>query len=256
MVLLRLGFPDQGRQCSEEALRWASQLSHPFSYIMALQIAADFRLACGDTQLSQDLAEHAIRLATELGLPNYVALGECDRGSALIAQGRAQEGIPPLRRGIDAAKALGTRIFLPDYLMKLGQAYVSLGQHEAAVAALSEALAERASMGEHYEQDAEIYRVKGEILLAQGGYKLQAEGWREKTKEAEESFLQAIAIAQKQQAKSWELRATMSLARLWRQQGKQQEAHARLSEIYQWFTEGFDTKDLRNAKELLADLQS
>ena len=90
-----------------------------------------------------------IRLATEQGLPNYVALGECDRGSALIAQGRAQEGIPSLRRGIDAAKTLGTRFLLPEYLMRLRQAYASLGQSQAGVAALSEALAKRASMGEH-----------------------------------------------------------------------------------------------------------
>jgi len=165
LVLWCLGYPDQGKQCSEEALRWASQLSHLLSYTNALHMAAEFRLACGDTQLSQELAEHAIRLATEQGLPNYVALGECARGSALIAQGRAQEGIPSLRRGIDAAKSIRSRFLLPLYLMRLGQAYASLGQSDAAAAALSEALAERASMGEHYQHDAELYRVQGELTL-------------------------------------------------------------------------------------------
>ena len=166
-VLWCLGFPAQGQQCSEEALRWASQLSHLFSYTAALRFAAHIRLARGDTQLSQELAEQAIRLATEQGLPSYGALGECDRGSALIAQGRAQEGIPYLRRGIEAAKTLGTRMLLPGYLARLGQAYASLGQGAAAVAALSEALAVRASMGEHHQHDAELYRVQGELMLSQ-----------------------------------------------------------------------------------------
>ena len=166
-VLRCLGFPDQGQQYSEEALRWASQLSHRYSYTAALSFAVDFRLARGDIQLSQELAEHEIRLATEQGVPSHVALGECDRGSALIAQGRAQEGIPYLQRGIDAAKALGIRIFLPGYLTRLGQAYASLGQSEAAVAALSEALAVRVSMGEHHLHDAELSRVQGELMLSQ-----------------------------------------------------------------------------------------
>jgi len=250
VVLWCLGFPDQGQRYSEEALRWASQLSHLFSYTMALQVAAAFRLARGDTQLSQELAEQTIRLATEQGVPNYVALGECNRGSALIAQGRAQEGIPPLRRGIDAAKTLGTRIFLPDYLMRLGQAYASLGQSEAAGAALSEALAERTSMGAHHCDDAELYRVKGELMLQSHVQEPKAEV----EAEAEACFHKAIAIAQRQQAKSWELRASTSLARLWQQQGKQAEAHQLLSTIYGWFTEGFDTKDLQEAKALLEEL--
>jgi predicted ATPase/class 3 adenylate cyclase len=251
-VLWYLGFPDQGQQCSTEALRWASQLSHLFSYTAALQLAADFRLACGDPQLSQELAEQAIRLATEQGLPNYVALGECDRGSALIEQGRAQEGIPSLRRGINAAKALGTRFLLPDYLTRLGQAYASLGQSEAAGAALSEALAERASMGEeHNWHDAELYRMRGEVTLQTAPAE---DPLAQRHREAEAYFAQAIEIARQQQAKSWELRATLSLARLWRHQGKTTEAHHVLSEIYHWFTEGFDTKDLQEAKALLDEL--
>jgi tetratricopeptide (TPR) repeat protein len=265
LVLWYLGFPDQGQQCGEEALRWAGQLSHLRSYTLALEFAADFRLARGDTQLSQELAEQTITLATEQGLPYYVALGECDRGSVLIVQGRAQEGIPYLRRGIDAARALGIRFLLPRHLTRLGQAYASLGQSEAAVAALSEALAERASMGEHHRHDAELYRVKGELTLQQNREQGTGDGERKKDTdprplnpdpqgEAEACFLKAIEIAQRQQAKSWELRATMSLARLWQQQGKKDEAREMLAEIYGWFTEGFDTKDLQEAKALLEEL--
>ncbi len=242
---------------------------------MALWSAADFRLARGDTQLSRELAEQAITLATEQGLPSYVVLGECVRGSALIAQGRAQEGIASLRRGIDAAKILGISFLLPQYLMRLGQAYASLGQSEAAVAALSEALAERASMGKHYDHDAELYRVKGELTLQSQAIlrqisdksqisqdksentnpkALTSNTQAEVEREAEECFLKAIEIAQKQQAKSLELRATMSLAHLWQQQGKRSEAHKLLVDVYNWFTEGFDTKDLQEAKVLLEEL--
>jgi predicted ATPase len=115
------------------------------------------------------------------------------------------------------------------------------------VAALSEAWAERASMGEHYQHDAELYRVKGEILLTQ-------EGYREKAEEAQACFHKAIEIAQCQHAKSLELRAAISLARLWQHQGKATEAHQLLSSVYGWFTEGFDTKDLQEAKAVLDEL--
>jgi predicted ATPase len=119
------------------------------------------------------------------------------------------------------------------------------------VVALSEALAERASMGEHYELDAELYRVKGELTLSQSCVQGLAASDQQ---EAEECFWQAIEIARRQQAKSLELRATISLSRLWQQQGKRREAHQLLAEIYGWFTEGFDTKDLQEAKALLDKL--
>ena len=104
--------------------------------------------------------------------------------------------------------------------------------------------------------EAELYRLKGELLLAQEGSRLQAVGLREKIEEAEACFLKAIDIAQCQQAKSLELRAVMSVSRLWQQQGRAAEAHTMLSEIYNWFTEGFDTKDLQEAKMLLNSLES
>jgi predicted ATPase len=102
--------------------------------------------------------------------------------------------------------------------------------------------------------EAELYRIKGELLLVQEGYRLQAVGHREKTEESEACFLKAIEITRRQQAKSLELRAVMSLSRLWQQQDKKKEAHELLSEIYGWFTEGFETKDLQEAKALLGGL--
>jgi predicted ATPase len=128
-----------------------------------------------------------------------------------------------------------------------------VGQAEEALNLLAEALAAVDKTGDrHYE--AELYRLKGELLLAQEGYRLQAIGYRGKTEEVEKCFLKAIEIARRQQAKSLELRAASSLARLWHQQGKQKEAHEMLDEIYGWFTEGFDTKDLQE-KALLAALK-
>jgi len=106
-------------------------------------------------------------------------------------------------------------------------------------------------MGEHHQHDADLYRVKGELTLSQARVLGRASSDQ---KEVEECFWKAVEIARQQQAKSWELRATMSLARLWRQQGKTTEAHQLLSKIYHWFTEGFDTKNLQEAKALLEEL--
>jgi predicted ATPase len=130
---------------------------------------------------------------------------------------------------------------------------IGSGQVEEGLTVLAEALA-AVNSSEERTYEAELWRIKGELLLTQEGYRLQAEGLREKTEEAEGCFLRAIAIAQKQHAKSLELRAVMSLARLWQSQGKTAEARTMLSEVYNWFTEGFDTKDLQEAKALLDEL--
>jgi predicted ATPase len=135
----------------------------------------------------------------------------------------------------------------------LAEAYGEAGQTEEGLSALAEALALVDKTGER-SSEGELYRIKGELLLAQDRFRLQTEGDREKAEEAEECFHKAIAVARQQQAKSLELRATMSLGRLWQQQGKITEAHKLLSDIYNWFTEGFDTKDLQETKALLDEL--
>ena len=141
----------------------------------------------------------------------------------------------------------------PYHCTLLAEAYGKQGRTEDGLAQLAEALTAAQSHEEGW-WIAEVYRLKGELLLAQEGYKPQAEGDREKTKEAEGCFLKAIEVARSQQAKSLELRAVMSLGRLWQSQDKQAEAHQMLTEIYGWFTEGFDTKDLQEAKALLEEL--
>jgi len=149
--------------------------------------------------------------------------------------------------------SLGAEVGRPLWLILLAEAYGKVGQVDEGLNALAEGLtvAHKTGEGSH---EAEIYRLTGELTLRQAGSRLQAVGGREKTEEAEECFLRALAVAQKQQAKSLELRAVTSLAGLWQQQGKHAEARQMLAEIYGWFTEGFDTKDLREAKALLEEL--
>jgi predicted ATPase len=166
------------------------------------------------------------------------------RGWALAQQGQAQEGIAQITKGFTAYRATGAEIGRPRYLTLLAEAYGTMGQPEAGLTALTEALTLADTTGERW-YESEIYRLKGELLLQQSA---------DNQVEAESCFAQAITIAQNQQAKSLELRAATSLARLWQQQGKRQEAHALLAPVYGWFTEGFDTADLKDAKALLDEL--
>ncbi|MGE0825526.1 MAG: hypothetical protein AB7G75_17020 [Candidatus Binatia bacterium] len=150
-------------------------------------------------------------------------------------------------------RATGTEHAQTYYLALLAEAFGKMRQVEKGLSVLAEAQTVVNKTGERL-YEAELYRLKGELLLAREGSRPQAVGCREKTEEAEACFLKAIEVAQKQQAKSLELRAATSLARLWQQQGKRIEARDLLSPVYNWFTEGFDTKDLQEAKTLLGEL--
>ncbi len=171
------------------------------------------------------------------------------RGWALAMQGQGEEGIAQLHQGLAAWRATGTEMGQPHFLTLLAGAYGKVGPLEKGLTVLAEALDAVDKTGERV-YEAELYRLKGGLTLAQSS----VPGLESRAKEAEECFLKAIDIARKQQAKSWELRATISLARLWQSRGKQHEARNTLSKIYHWFTEGFDTKDLQEAKALLAEL--
>jgi predicted ATPase len=159
-------------------------------------------------------------------------------------QGQGAEGLTQLRQGLDAYRATGTEFYRPHFLGMLAEVHRSLGQPEAGLAALSEAPTLVETTGERY-YEAELHRLKGELLLQHAALEVS---------QAETCFQQALAIARRQQAKSLELRAAMSLSRLWHQQGKRDEARALLAPIYGWFTEGFDTVDLQEARALLEEL--
>jgi predicted ATPase len=260
-TLWLLGYPDQARTKVHEALTWAQELSHPHSLVFALTAAAIIHLLRREWQAAQEQAEALITLSNEQGFPYWLASGTFRRGKALAEQGQGEEGIAQMRQGLAAFLATGARVQLPNSLSLLAETYGKVGQAEEGLAVLAEALAMVNKTGECW-WEAERYRLKGTLTLQKfqvPGSKFQVqESPRSEVRgpesEAEECFLKAIEIARKQQAKSLELRAVMSLARLWQQQGKTQEAHEMLFEIYSWFTEGFDTKDLQEAKALLDSL--
>ena len=245
MTLWSLGYPDQGLMRSEEAVTLAQQSAHPFSLDYALCWAAGFHQCRRDVRASQEHAEAAISLAKEQGFPYLMAISSILRGWALTQQGQAQEGIEQLHQGLTTYRATGAEIGRPYYLAFLAEAYGTLGQPEAGLTVLTEALTLMDTTGERVSEP-ELYRLKGALLFQQS---------LENHLEAETCFQQAMAIAQSQQAKSWELRAATSLARLWQQQGKRTEARELLAPVYGWFTEGFDTADLIDAKVLLDELE-
>jgi predicted ATPase len=244
LALWILGYPNQGLARSQEAVTLAQQSAHPFSLGMALSGAAAFHQVRREGHTAQEYAEASINVATAQGFPYWRARGALLRGWALASQGQAQEGIEQLHQGLRAFRATGAEIQRPHFLALLAEAYGIMGQPEEGLTTLAEALTLVETTGERW-YEPELYRLKGELILAQS---------RDNHNEAETCFQHAVRIAQHQQAKSWELRAALSLSRLWQQQGKQAEARQLLAAVYGWFTEGFDTADLQEAKALLEAL--
>jgi TOMM system kinase/cyclase fusion protein len=241
-----LGYPDQALARIHEALTLARELSHPISLAAALYYAALLHYLRREGPAAQACAEAAIALSNEQGFPLYLALGTNVRGWALSIQGRVEEGMAQMRQGRAALQAMGAKLWWPAYLAWLAEAYDGMGQATEGLTVLTEALTIAHNTGERF-WEAELHRLKGALLLT-----LSAEQYAE----AETCFHQALDIARRQQAKSLELRAAVSLSRLWQQQGKQQEAHDLLAPLYGWFTEGFDTVDLQEAKALRNALEA
>jgi predicted ATPase len=243
-TLWLLGYPEQGRAQNDEALTLAQQIAHPISLSFALVQAAGFHQFRRERRAAQECAAAAISLATAQGFPLWQAAGAILYGWEQTQQGHAQEGIERLRQGLRAWRATGAEFARPYWLALLADAYGIIGRPEAGLPALAEALTLVDTTGERW-YDPELYRLKGELLLSWSS---------DNATEAETCFHQAISIAQNQSAKSWELRAATSLARLWQSQGKRDEARELLEPVYSWFTEGFDTADLKDAKVLLDEL--
>ncbi len=239
--LFILGYPAQALARSREALSGARQLG-PHSIAFALNLAAEVHRYLGDEPKARESTEALAALASERGFLLWSAQAVFLRGQALVAEGQVEEGIVELRRGAALVETTGT--VAGAWKLSLAEAYAKLGRPEEGIAAIAEEMAPMERTGLRF-LEAELYRVKGALIL------LQAPG---ATSTAESAFRQAVAIARRQGAKSWELRATMSLTRLLEAQGKRDEARSMLGEIYGWFTEGFDTADLKNAKALLDEL--
>ena len=188
----------------------AQQSAHPFSLGFALGFAAVFHQFRREGHAAQERAEAAISLATEQGFPVWRAIGFILRGWALAHQGQAQEGIEQIHQGLTALRATGAEAMRPYFLALLAEAYGTMGQPEAGLTVLAEALTLVDKTGERW-YEPELHRLKGALLLQQSA---------DNHAEAQACFHHALDIARRQQAKSLELRAATSLGRLWQQQGK------------------------------------
>ena len=238
-----LGYPAQALQRIDEILKLAEEISHPFSMAWALMAACMVHQFRQDTRAVLERTETLITLSEELGFPFPLTFGTILRGWASTEQGKLDEGSEQIHQGLAACRATGTEMWRPNFLGLLAEARGKRGRVEEGLSLLAEALIAVDKTGERFHE-AELYRLKGELLLMQG----------EREAEAETCFRQAIGIARSQQAKSLELRAVMSLSRLWRKQGKREDERKILAAIYGWFTEGFDTADLKEARALLDEL--
>jgi len=243
-ALCMLGYPDQAVQRSQEALTMAQTPVHPFHLVETLYVSALIQRYRREWQTVQAHAEAILDLATEHGFARHVALGTLFRGMALAGQGQRAAGLAQMRQGLAAYRATGSVAGMSGHLAQLVETYGQVGQVEEGMHLLEEALAMVDTSGERHTE-AELHRLHGELRRRQAV---------PDAPQAEACFQRALDVARRQQAKWWELRAAMSLARLWQQQGKRSEARDLLGPIYGWFSEGFDTADLQEAKALLEAL--
>jgi len=268
-VLWVLGYPDQAGQKNGEMLSWAQELAQPLCLAWALNATAWHHLFRRENHAAHERAEEQIALCGKYGFAQLAALGTIVRGWALASQDHAPEGIVQLQQGLAAVHRTGAAIGRPRYLALLAEAYGKVGQEAEGLSLLTDALETIHTTAERFWA-AEVYRLKGVLTLQSKtsprqvvskakaspdkSVNINAQPLTPSTQaeaDAEAYFHKAIEIARRQSAKSFELRAVLSLSRLWQRQGKKKKARQMLAEIYSWFTEGFDTKDLQEAKVLL-----
>jgi tetratricopeptide (TPR) repeat protein len=237
------GHPDQALATARDCVQVARILS-PRTLAMATQFAGHLHFFRREPDAVVEHCRTLKSLADEHGFPFYQALAEILAGCAAIQHEEAERGVGSLKRGIDAWRGLGSELAVPWFLGELAEGLRSIGRCDEALNVLSDALRQSERTGES-QFAAELHRIAGTLALTQS-----------RLVEAEESFRRAMEIARTQCARMWELRATTSLARLLNQQGRRDEVRAMLAEIYGWFTEGFDTADLKDAKGLLDELNA
>jgi tetratricopeptide (TPR) repeat protein len=245
LCLSGLGYLDRAWAKSREMLEVAQRSSAPYALALASSSAAFHNLVRGDGTAAQKYAAEAMALAEEMGVVSLSAVATTNRGAALIAQGRYEEGVAGMRQGISAIRATGGTPLTQD-LCRLASGLGKVGRYQEGLLMLEGGFASVATTGRQIDSPP-LHRVKGDLLLAQKA----PDGAK-----AEQCFLTAIEIARRQSARLEELRAAASLARLLAKHGKRDEARAMLAEIYGWFTEGFDTGDLKDAKALLDELNA
>ena len=243
-ALWSLGYPEQAVQRSGEALALAQEVHHPFSVALAQAYTAMLHQFRKEPLAASKHAEMALAICTENSIAYYLAWATIIQGWALAEQGQREEGTAQMQQGLAALQATGGRLRLPYYLALLAGAYRCNGQVEKGLHLLDEAFAEMQQTGEHC-WEAELHWLQGDLLMAHTTADQAT---------AEACLHQTLEVARRQQAKSWELHAAIRLARLWQSQGEEQAAYDLLAPVYAWFTEGFETADLQEAKALLHEL--
>jgi class 3 adenylate cyclase/predicted ATPase len=240
----QLGYPAASRNDAERAVKNARETGHPTTLMYALNRAATSYIFCGDYAAAHAHVDELTALADEKGSPYFKADGIALRGRIFALTGNASDAVRAITSGISSLRATGATLYEPWHLWHLAMAYAELGQPDDARHCIDDAI-DKVERSKEKWCEAEVHRIAGEIAL---------KSLAPDTEKAENYFDRALAVARQQQTKSWELRAAMSMARLWRNQGKPQQARELLAPVYGWFTEGFDTLDLKEAKALLDEL--
>jgi predicted ATPase len=243
LVEWMLGYPDRALGRAQDGIALARRLDDPFSVAFSHAIASFLDQARGDTEAALEKANEAVRLSTEKGYPYWDGIGKVMRGWGEAAGDPTGTTVHSFKDKIKHHRAVGTDLFAPYFLNLLGDVMLGAQEFEGCTAALDEAEATLGRTGERC-WESETHRLLGELLVARGGDSAQAEG----------RFKRALAVARQSEARSLELRAALGLARLWRQQGKGREAYELLAPLRDWFTEGFDTTDLEEAKTFIDEL--
>jgi predicted ATPase len=243
-TLWLLGYPEAALADAEQALKDAREVGHAATLMYALTNASYTQIHCGQHALANALINEAIALADEKNALFWKTIGTLMRGCLFAVADKALDAVQTIATGLPAYRSTGSTVIIPFYLSYQARAHAQLGNFDYAWCCVSEAMDATETTKERW-CEAEVNRISGEIAL------LQPEPSGAK---AEAYFKRSLSLAGKQQAKSWELRGAMSMARLWRNQGKTQQARELLAPIYGWFTEGFDTLDLKEAKAFLEEL--
>jgi predicted ATPase len=239
-----LGYPDQALKRGYEALARAQAPSVTLSLAQAMAVLANVHHVRGELQLTGDWAEKTVKYSTEQRIPFWAAFSRIVQGWLLAERGEAEVGVAQILKSVAAYEGTGARLGRSWFLVLLAEAYQHNGQTAEGLNMLDQAIGFIEETEEAYYAP-EVHRVRGELLLVQGG--------RRTADEAEACFQTSLAIARSQQARSWELRAAVSMARLLLDQGRRNEAHELLAPIYGWFIEGLGTADLEEARRLLED---
>ena len=243
--LWALGYPERALKMGTSAIELAREVNHPVALAHALDWMALIHRMRGERELTRERAEEAIALSADLGFPIYQGFGMAHRGWARAGSPSAADGVADVQAGIAELSGTGAIVGTPYFLGVLAETQWKAGGSEDALGCLEAALGFM-QLKPHPGLEPEIRRLKGEILMGQDAGSAG--------EEAEGCFRRALELARSQEARSLELRAATSLAHLWRGQGRHEEAHDLLGPILAWFTEGFDTQDLKNAKALLDEL--